>query len=57
MTKIKSIPAEKIKILIEQLNKFYDFVETEREPWVSVGYTKSSIKTIIKQLKGEFPIL
>lgn len=57
MAKTKSIPADKVSILIKDLEKALYFVESEREPWVSVGYTKSTFQRLIKQLEGKFPII
>lgn len=57
MAKIKSIPADKVATLIKDLEEWNFKLEMESEPWVSVGYSKAKIKTVIKQLKGEFPII
>lgn len=54
---IKQIPKEKVEILIKDIQSALRFIETEREPWTSVGYTKSTFQRLIKQLKNEFPII
>lgn len=55
--KVKALPADKVPIITAAIQRVIDYNHTAVEPWQAVGYTKEALKTIIKQLNGEFPIL
>jgi hypothetical protein len=57
MSKIKGIKKEEVEIILGNLETLRVKLESEYEPWVSVGYTKATVKRLIQQLKGEYPII
>jgi len=66
MTKIKSIPAEKVEAIIERLQASLKLVSEEvKNPTGhptnnlarAVGYAQGVIELTIKQLKGDYPII
>jgi hypothetical protein len=55
--KIKAIKAEDVEKLIKYAERLQARVSENGEPWTTVGYARSSLKYLILQLKGEYPIL
>lgn len=65
MSKLKTIKESDIDKLIRQTQIRIDYLKKEtdvedvynRMAWVKVGYAQGYLETLIKQLKGEYPIL
>lgn len=56
MARLKSIKEPEIKKLIKECEDTIKYVEEQKEPWISVGYTVTMLKYMIKKLNGDFPI-
>lgn len=57
MSKYKALKKEQVEILSKDIERMQNLIEYEPQAWTSVGYVKATLKTLQKQLKGEFPII
>lgn len=60
MSKYKALKKDEVEYLskeinnaVEELDKAVDY----KTAFISIGYAKSKLNIIIKQLKGEFPMI
>lgn len=54
MAKAKKLTADQAQKVVNNLQRIIDYVETEPEPWISVGYTKQGLKILIEQINGGY---
>lgn len=53
----KAIKADDVAKLIKQVERLNTRVNQNGEPWETVGYCRTDIGILLKQLKGEYPII
>lgn len=60
MSKYKALKKEQVEIVAEKLKYALNELNTAntyQEAFISIGYTKGTIERLLKQLKGELPII
>jgi len=60
MATVKKLNHEQIQKIVAQLEKAMEYLEKEEEHMFSanmkVGYAQGTCKTLLRQLKGEWPL-
>lgn len=56
-SKVKALKKEDVEKLIKYAETLEARLQENGEPWTTVGYARSSMKYLVLQLKGEYPIM
>ena len=57
MSEPKALKKHDVKKIIKRVEVLKDRVNSNGEPWQTVGYARASVDQILKMLTGEYPIL
>jgi hypothetical protein len=57
MSKVKAISKTDAEKLARSCQSALNYVESEPNGYICKGYAKQHLSTLLKQLKGEYPIL
>jgi hypothetical protein len=56
MSKPKALKKDDVEKLVKHVERLKERVNSNGEPWQTVGYARASIDQILKMLTGEYPI-
>lgn len=56
-SKIKKLSAEDVEIMIKNIERSIEYLNSGENVYTKIGYLGSSLPLIVKQLKGEYPII